>query len=257
MIIKMAINENEVEEILNFVGVNFFKSKRLEKYVKRRLESFCNSEVVDLKYLQQFPEKNTKVFAVYDENSNLVGGMTIKFYLWEKLRKQYFFKINYDYILNKKVISVDHIENILKEKFLIFDIEDIKISVELDTFAVREDLWGKGIGKKLFEKFIKEVLTIQEKFLFAFTIVLGKYLKIKIGEFFMKYFFDGNSNMIKKSLPLDNTLKQLNLPKDLFRVNKDSYGTVILSKKFDFKFLGYGKYLGEVWGYLFENKNYG
>ncbi|MGQ9845756.1 MAG: hypothetical protein ACUVQN_06090 [Caldisericia bacterium] len=72
----------------------------------------------------------------------------------------------------------------------------------------------------------------------------------------MKYFFDGNTNMIKKSLPLDNTLKQLNLPKDLFRVNKDSYGTVILSKKFDFKFLGYGNYLGEVWGYLFENKNY-
>lgn len=70
MIIKMAINENEVEEILNFVGVNFFKSKRLEKYVKRRLESFCNSEVVDLIYLQQFPEKNTKVFAVYDENSD-------------------------------------------------------------------------------------------------------------------------------------------------------------------------------------------
>lgn len=183
--------------------------------------------------------------------------MTIKFYLWEKLRKQYFFKINYDYILNKKVISVDHIENILKEKFLIFDIEDIKISVELNSFAVREDLRVKGIGKKLFEKFIKEVLTIQEKFLFAFTIVLGKYSKIKIGEFFMKYFFDGNSNMIKKSLPLDNTLKQLNLPKDLFRVNKDSYGTVILSKKFDFKFLVYGKYLGEVWGYFFENKNYG
>lgn len=73
----------------------------------------------------------------------------------------------------------------------------------------------------------------------------------------MKYFFYKNSNMIKQSLPLDDTLKQLNLPKDLFSVNKNSYGTLILSKKFDFKFLGYGKYLGKVWYYLFENKNYG
>lgn len=253
MIIKMAINENEVEEILNFVGNYFFKNKRLEKFVKRRLESFCYSEVVDLKYLQQFPEKNTKVFGVYDKNSNLVGGMTIKFYLWENLRKQYFFKINYDDIQNKRVISVDHIENILKEKFLIFDIEDVKISVELDTFAVREDLRGKGLGKKLYKKFIKEALTIPENIVFAFTIVLGKYSKMKIGEIFMKYFFDGNTNMIKQNLPLDDTLKLLNLPKDLFIVNKDSYGTVILSKKFDFTFLGYGKYLGEVWGYIFSH----
>lgn len=257
MIIKMAINENEVEEILNFVGNYFFKSKRLEKYVKRRLESCCNSEFVDLKYLQHFPEKNTKVFAIYDKNSNLVGGMTIKFYLWEKLRKQYFFKINYDYIQNKKLISVDHIENILKEKILKLDTEKIKISVELDSFAVREDLRGKGIGKKLFEKFIKETLIITDNTVFAFTIVLGKYSKIKIGEFLMKYFFNGDTNVIKQNLPLDDTLKQLNLPKDLFSVNKDSYGTVILSKKFNFKFLGYGKYLGEVWGLLFETKNYG
>lgn len=183
MIIKMAINVNKVEEILNFIGNYFFKSKRLEKYVKRRLETFCNSEVVDLKYLQQFPEKNTKVFAVYDKNSNLVGGMTIKFYLWEKLRKQYFFKINYDYIQNKKVISVDHIENILKEKFLIFDIEDIKISVELDSFAVRENLHGKGIGKKHYKKFIKEALTIPENLYLHLQLSLINIQKLKLVNF--------------------------------------------------------------------------
>jgi len=67
----------------------------------------------------------------------------------------------------------------------------------------------------------------------------------------MKYFFKENSTIQK--LPLDETLKILNLPNDIFRVNKNSYGTLLLSKKFNFKFLGYAKYLGETWGYVFKH----
>jgi len=251
MHIKKIEDENEVEKALNFIGSYFFEKDRLQKYIRERKESFCNSEIINEKYLLKYPDKNTKIFAVFDNDLNLVGGMTIKFYLWEKLKKQYFFTIDYDYVQNKKLITVKHIEDIVKYKFTDFDVDDIRVSLELDSFAVKEELRGKGIGKKLYEIFIEEAQKIPENSTFAFTIVLGKYSKIKIGETFMKYFFKENSTIQK--LPLDETLKILNLPKDIFRVNENSYGTLLLSKKFNFKFLGYAKYLGETWGYVFKH----
>lgn len=253
MFIKIVDKKNEAEDILNFVGSNLFIGERLQKYIKIRIDSFYSSDIVNERYLNEYPDKNTKIFGVFDDDLNLIGGMTLKFYLWEKLRKQYFFKIDSDHIQNKTLISVEHIENIVKNNFPEIDINDIKISIELDSFAVKSELRGKGVGKVLFEKFIKEAKNSPSSPIFAFTIVLGKYSKLKIGEFFMKYFFNGNTNLPKQKLPLKETLKFLNLPYDIFKVNEDSYGTLVLSKKFNFKFLGFGKYLGETWGYVFKN----
>lgn len=253
MFIKIVEDESELNRVLNFIGEHFFKNERLKKYINRRIKSFSNSQIINENHLLKNPDKNTKIFAAFDENSNLIGGMTVKFYLWEKLKKQYFFNVDYDYVHNEKLISVNHLENIVKNKFSDSNIDNIKVSIELDTFAVKEELRGKGIGKKLYEKFIDEALKIPDNTVFAFTIVLGKYSKIKTGEFFMKYFFNGNSNIPMQKIPLKETLELLNLPKDIFTVSKDSYGTVILSKKFNFKFLGYAKYLGEIWGYIFKH----
>ncbi len=253
MFIKIVDKKNEAEDVLNFVGSNLFNGERLNRYIKIRMDGFCDLEIIDEKYLYKNPYKNTKIFAALDDDLNLIGGMTLKFYLWEKLRKQYFFKIDSDHNQNKTLISVEHIENIVKNNFHEIDINDIKVSIELDSFAVKSELRGKGVGKMLLEKFVEEAKNSPLSSIFAFTIILGKYSKLKIGEFFMKYFFNGNTNLPKQKLPLKETLKILNLPYDIFKVNEGSYGTLILSKKFNFKFLGFGKYLGETWGYVFKD----
>lgn len=59
------------------------------------------------------------------------------------------------------MISVDYIENIVKNKFPKIDINNIKTSLELDYFAVKKELRGKGIGKKLTKNLLKK----QKKFL--------------------------------------------------------------------------------------------
>ncbi|MGB9749323.1 MAG: hypothetical protein ACPLWB_00540 [Caldisericia bacterium] len=115
MFIKIVDKKNEAEDVLNFVGSNLFNGERLNRYIKIRMDGFCDLEIIDEKYLYKNPYKNTKIFAALDDDLNLIGGMTLKFYLWEKLRKQYFFKIDSDHNQNKTLISVEHIENIVKK----------------------------------------------------------------------------------------------------------------------------------------------
>jgi len=88
-----------------------------------------------------------------------------------------------------KKLKLKGLSSIVEERL---NKEKIDIAIELAYFVVREEARGKGIGKVLFKKFVDSVQSNPEKYKLAFTIALGKYSFLTLGEKLMRYILQTN-----------------------------------------------------------------
>jgi GNAT superfamily N-acetyltransferase len=242
-------DEDAALKLLNFMGNFLFSGNRLEKLIRDSLNSFSISEIIDLEYLNSHGERNSKIFGIFDPQGDHVGGLIVKYYPWQKLKKQLYFHPAKNENGEVKTLSVESIASIIEKK--LSPKEEIQLGIYLSYFTIKEDLRGKGLGRLLFQKFIEEVKSNPESCKLAFTITLGKYSMIPLGETLMKYLLEGEGRRFSNRTKFSEVAKSMDLPKDLFETDPRSYPTKVFAKESGFTFLGFSKYLGELWGKIF------
>lgn len=238
-------------KLLNFMGNFLFSGNRLERFVNDSLRSISLTDTIDGGYLKLHGDRNSKIFGIFNSNDDPIAGLIIKYYPWERLKKQLFFNPTMNENEEVKTLSVESIASIIDKK--LSPQEQIQLGIHLSYFTVKEEMRSKGVGRSLFQKFIDEVQSNPEKCKLAFIIALGKYSKIPLGENVMKHVLEDGLGKDAQEIKFPDILNRLNLPKDLFEMDVRVYPTKILSKEFGFTFLGFSKYLGELWGKVFEN----
>ncbi len=126
----------------------------------------------------------------------------------------------------------------------------LQVVVELGYFAVAENARGQGIGHQLFDIFMHQVEVISATNKLAFTIVLGKYSKTPLGDMLMKHLLRDGIEEAKQTVALKSTLIELGHPENIFELDRGAAPTARLAENYGFLALGYGRYLGQVWGKL-------
>lgn len=238
MLQKQIIELPIAKKVLEFIGAKFFSGDRLGKFIQNELSALNICSQIELPILVD-NNRITQLWGIF-ENENLLGGMTINYYLWEKLSKQLYFFMPVD----KEGITVNSFNELVKQNFNTTP----QIAIELGYYAVSEKTRGQGIGRSLFERFIYQASSTPVENKLLFTIVLGKYSKTPLGDDMMKHLLLQGVEAAKKQVDLQSTLNELGHPADIFEVDSEAIPTARLAKNRGFLPLGYGRYLGQLWG---------
>lgn len=246
--ITRIYQEKSARELLSRMGETIFRGERLDRFINDNLNSLSSSEEIDSTYLRN-QERNSKLFGLLNAEGGFLGGLIIKFYLWEKLKDQlYFFpRISQDEVIEG--ISVRTISSLVEKTLK--PSQDIKLGIYLSFFAVKDGFRKKGLGRVLFQKFIQEVEENPDRGKLAFTIILGKHSLLPIGEALMRDLLGKEPRRSSEFFYFEHLKEKFHLPDDLFQTDSRSLATKNLVKEWRFSFLGYSKFLGELWGKIY------
>ena len=243
-IIKIDKSES-AERVLHFIGSNFFSGQRLQKFIQSHLSSLSSVPQITLDHLTISRNKNMELYAFVDADNNVLGGMTLNYYLWERRAQQSYFSFVYNPQGKIEKVFVEPFNQLLSR--YINQVESIQIAVELGYFTVDETVRGQGIGRQLFEHFINRITKNPITERLAFTIVMGKYSKTPFGDALMKHLFRNGTELDSQPVVLEAVLSELGQPKDIFAPDTGAIPTARLAEKYGFDAVGYGHYLGQVW----------
>jgi GNAT superfamily N-acetyltransferase len=193
--------------------------------------------------------KNLKLFGLRSGEGEFLGGLVIKFFPWERLKDQLFFspRISQDGTIEE--LSVQSISSLVEKNFKIP--KKINLGIYLSFFAVHEVHRKKGLGRDLFERYIKEVEENPQEGKLAFTIILGKHSFFPLGETLMQNMLGKKPRRSTEERDFQELKTLYHLPEDLFQTDPRSAATKALVKERGFTFLGFSKFLGELWGKIF------
>jgi GNAT superfamily N-acetyltransferase len=243
MEIVRIVESHLIEKTLLFIGGSFFSGERLQKFIQNETAVISTKSRIDLPSLSAGSNRITELWAIL-ENDNLLGGMTLNYYLWEKLSKQLYFFPHENKEGKFETIAIKSFSELVSQNFNAIP----QIAVELGYYAVSENARGQGIGRKLFETFIQQVDSTPVETKLLFTIVLGKYSKTPLGDTLMKHLLRHGIEAAEKQVNLQSTLNELGHPTDIFEADSGAVPTARLAKNNGFLALGYGRYLGQLWG---------
>lgn len=243
MEIVRITESNLIEKTLLFIGNSFFSGERLQKFIQNESAVISAESQIDLPSLSAGGNRITELWAIL-ENDNLLGGMTLNYYLWERLSKQLYFFPHENKEGEFETIAVKPFSELVLQNLNAIP----QIAVELGYYAVSENARGQGIGRNLFETFIQQVNSTPVETKLLFTIVLGKYSKTPLGDALMKHLLRQGVEAAEKQVNLQSTLNELGHPADIFEADSGAMPTARLAKNHGFLALGYGRYLGQLWG---------
>ncbi len=154
MTVIRVTEPQSVEKILGFIGGNFFSGDRLQRFIQTELGLLSSSAQINLSSLAQGGNRVTEVWG-FLENDIPLGGITLNYYLWDRLAKQlYFWTIENEQGVIE-TIAVEPFSEIVSRK--LNPVTTLQIAVELGYFAVAKNARGQGIGCQLFDTFIHQV----------------------------------------------------------------------------------------------------
>jgi GNAT superfamily N-acetyltransferase len=234
-----------VNDVLAFLAGNFFVGDRKIKFVDVHKVRISKVDFVTVEYLESGGIENVELWACFDSSKNILGAMTLDYFLWEKLASQSYFNLFFDEERMQNRLSVNSIKELLQSHFAkeVFP----KISIELGYFSVDRAFRGQGIGRKFYKLFIERAKAYPLESKLVFTIAMGKYAKTQYGNSLIEYVCKLNANTATSSILMSEVVKDLDLPSDIFALDENAIPTAELARKFDFRKIGYGRYLGEVW----------
>ncbi len=246
MRISKIDNIDMASKTLLILGKHFFSGNRLDKFIDYEKKYLQYTKNIDISPLMNFELRRITNIWVITENKQILGAMTLNFYLWESIENQYFF-----YTDSNNHIKISHIvakkfKNIIDEK--IHPVNKPTLSIELGYYAINNEFRGKGYGRLLFNKFIQEVESLNYDGKIAFVTALGYYALSPMGEQLIQYLINENVNNENENTFLKPILEELNFPPDLFKVGVGSSPTSRFAYKSQFTSLGFSKHLGQTWG---------
>jgi len=232
------------ERVLDFAGSQFFAGERLQKFIQSNLSSISPVAQITLAHLATSGSKNVELWAIVGPDNLPLGGMTLNYYSWDRLSKQFYF-LTRENPKAETEVSVEPFSQLTSRQ--VGQVETIQVAVELAYFAVAETTRGQGIGRQLFEHFISRVEKSPIAERLAFTIVMGKYSKTLLGDTLMKHMLRNGPESALQPVMLKAVLEELGHPEDIFAPDTGAVPTAKLAEQYGFSAVGYGRYLGEVW----------
>lgn len=235
---------DQARTVLVYLGGHFFSHDKLTRFVEGNLSGLYTADSVDMALLLQ-TGKLVEVLRLPDEKGDLQAAMTINYYPWKRLARQYFFVFYNEDDKEKTQVSLQQFSELLGQGR--DDIIKYTHAVELAYFAVSTTVRKRGYGAKLFDAFLQRLGDSAENNIVGFTIVIGKYSRTSLGSMLMKHIFNNYQELARGRIFLQPLMAQLQLPVDLFATDPSAVPTAILAEKHGFRLMGYGQYLGQLW----------
>jgi GNAT superfamily N-acetyltransferase len=243
--ISRVEGNEEAIRTLTWLGASFFAGPRLDRFTFEAWSHLRSPDEVDWPSAGPLAPPRVELWVVRDERDTILGAMTLHFYSWDRLKRQYYFAPQADRAGTVERVCVRRFERIVAGAT--GSIAPFDVAAELGYVAVAPEARGKGLGRTLFDIFQHRAATVCEGRALAFTIVLARHAHSDFGHALMSTLLAHGAQDAATAVSWRALGPGMRLPHDLFAVEREAYPTAWMAEHRGFAMAGYGKNLGQVW----------